>query len=83
MLAHEQACNYGAAMVDRESRNRLAGALRHYVSGQITNDELDAVVVDWRDRGAVAVSQMAWYLYDDCYTHKAKGSHYLHKDATR
>jgi hypothetical protein len=56
-------------MIHRESSNRLAEALRHYVSGRITNDELDSVEVDWRDRGAVAVQEMAWNLYDDMHTH--------------
>ena len=70
-------------MIDRESRNRLAEALRHYVSGQITNDDLDEVEVDWRDRGAIAVKERAWSLYDDLYQHKATGSHYLDKEARR
>lgn len=60
-------------MIHRDSRNRLAEALRHYVSGRITNDELDDVEVDWRDRGAVAVKQMAWQLYDDLRTHYVEG----------
>jgi len=45
------------------------------VSGRITNDELDDVQVDWRDRGAVAVKEMAWGLYDDMYEHRAIGRH--------
>ena len=57
-------------MIDRQSRDRLAAALRHYVSGQISNDDLDDVEVDWRDRGAVAVKQMAWRLYDDTRNHR-------------
>ena len=40
------------------------------MSGQITNDDLDKVTVDWRDRGAVAVKQMAWLLYDDTRQHR-------------
>ena len=56
-------------MIHRDSRNRLAEALRQYVSGRITNDDLDAVRVDWRDRGAVAVKQMAWGMYSDVRTH--------------
>jgi hypothetical protein len=70
-------------MVHPESRKRLAEALTHYVSGQITNDDLNAVVVDWRDRGAVAVYEMAWGLYDDTSQHKATGRHHLGKDARR
>src|SRR5262245_56478952 len=68
-------------MIDRASRNRLATALRRYVSGRITNDDLDCIAVDWRDRGAVAVSQRAWALYDDNYQHRATGKHYLGKSA--
>lgn len=56
-------------MIDRDSRDRLAEALRQYTSGRITNDDLDAVRVDWRDRGAVAVKQMTWGLYSDVKTH--------------
>ena len=59
-------------MIHRGSRDRLAEALRQYVSGRITNYELDAVGVDWRDRGAVAVKGMAWQLYDDLRKHYAK-----------
>ena len=58
-------------MVDKPSRDRLALALRRYVSGLITNDQLDDVEVDWRDRGAVAVKERAWGLYDDTYVHRA------------
>lgn len=70
-------------MVDRDSRNRLAQALRHYVSGRMTNDELDDVIVNWEDRGAVAVKEMSWQLYDDMSTHKATGRHHLDKSARR
>lgn len=68
-------------MIHRESRNNLAEALRHYVSGQITNDNLDDIEVDWRDRGAIAVKDIAWGLYDDLSEHKATETHYLNKDA--
>ena len=60
-------------MIHRESRDRLAEALRQYVSGRITNDELDDVEIDWRDRGAIAVKEMAWQLYDDMRTHYVEG----------
>ncbi len=70
-------------MIDRFSRDRLALALRRYVSGHIHNDELDCVEVDWRDRGAVAVQQMAWRLYDDFEQHYATGKHQIRRDARR
>ena len=70
-------------MIDRESRDRLAEALRHYVSGQITNFKLDSVPIDKRDRGAVAVYEAAWGLYDDFTKHKATGHHKIPKDGKR
>ncbi len=70
-------------MIHRESRDRLAVALRHYVVGLITNDDLSEVEVDWRDSGAVAVYQMAWQLYDDNKSHYAKGRHSLTKEQRR
>ena len=68
-------------MIDRASRDKLATALRQYVSGRISNDELDEVDVDWRDRGAVAVKERAWSLYDDTCQHRAVGKHYLPRPA--
>jgi hypothetical protein len=83
-------------MIHRPSRDALPLALRRYVSGYITNDDLDSVDVDWRDRGAVAVQGMAWSLYDDMHEHRvgndlARGSEarrtiaqwvvFLHSDA--
>ena len=56
-------------MIDRDSRNRLAEALRQYTSGRVTNDDLDTVAVDRRDSGAVAVKQQAWFLYSDLKKH--------------
>jgi hypothetical protein len=70
-------------MIDRNSRDRLALGLRRYVSGRISNDDLDVVRVDWRDRGAVAIKEMAWALYDDNYNHRAIGRHALHKEGKR
>ena len=66
-------------MIDRTSRDKLAEALRQYVSGRITNDTLDDIEVDKRDHGAVAVKQTAWYLYDDLHEHKAVGNFYIDK----
>lgn len=68
-------------MIDRASRDRLATALRRYVSGRSTNDDLDRVDVDWRDRGAIAVKDRAWCLYDDTDQHRATGRHYLPQPA--
>jgi hypothetical protein len=70
-------------MVHRASRDRLAQALRQYASGRITNDDLDDVDVDWRDRGAIAVSQMAWGLYEDTTLHRATGRYYIARQHRR
>ena len=64
-------------MIHRESRNHLALTLRQYVSGRVTNYELDSVEVDWRDRGAVAVQHATWFLYHDTHQHKATGRNRL------
>ncbi|WP_373034219.1 hypothetical protein [Sulfurovum sp.] len=66
-------------MIDRSSRDKLAEALRQYVSGRITNDVLDDIVIDKRDNGAVAVKSAAWYLYDDLHEHKATDRFYIGK----
>ena len=68
-------------MIDRKYRDKLAETLRHYVSGQITNDDLDDVATDSSDQGAIAVQEMTWCLYSDMYPHRAKGRHYLNKEA--
>lgn len=70
-------------MIHRPSRKRLALALRRYVACRISNDDLDEVLVDWRDRGAIAVQGMAWQLYDDMYTHRATGKHALSRESRR
>jgi len=70
-------------MIHRQSRDALALAIRRYVSGRITNDDLDDIAVDWRDRGAAAVKEMAWNLYDDNDNHRAVGKHHLNKSVRR
>jgi hypothetical protein len=70
-------------MIDRPSRDRLALALRQYVSRRVHNDELDGIVVDGRDRGAIAVKQAAWGLYDDYHQHFATGRHTIPAEGRR
>ncbi len=70
-------------MIARDSRDRLAVALRHYVAGLISNDDVDMIEVDWRDRGAVAVKQMSWGLYSDNKHHFANGEHAINKEGKR
>ena len=45
-------------MICRPSRDRLALALRRYVAGHATNDDLSDVEVDWRDGEPMPF--MAW-----------------------
>ncbi|PDT87154.1 hypothetical protein CO669_26775 [Bradyrhizobium sp. Y36] len=61
----------------------MALALRRYVAGRISNDDLAGIKVDWRDRGAVAVRQMAWSLYDDTRHHYATGRHAINCSGKR
>ena len=70
-------------MIDRASRDRLALALRQFISGRIHNDQLADTDVDWRDRGAVVVAQRAWSLYDDMEQHFAVGNHAFDRPARR
>ena len=70
-------------MICRQSRDRLALALRRYVAGRISNDDLDFIRVDWRDRGAVAVKRMAWGLYTDTRNHYATGRYAITRDVKR
>lgn len=70
-------------MIDRAGRDRLALALRRYVVGRITSDDLECVETDWRDRGARAVHQISWNLYSDNWGHYAVGSHAIHPEVRR
>lgn len=67
-------------MIDKVSRDKLAEALRQYVSGRITNYTLDDIKVDKRDHGAAEIKLAAWYLYDDLHEHKALDSFYIDKE---
>ena len=64
-------------MIDRKGRDRLALALRRYLIGRITNDDLEEVDVDWRDRGAMAVKQRSWHLYSDHHSYYRTGKDVL------
>ena len=70
-------------MICRKSRNDLALALRRYVAGRTSNNDLEEIAVDWRDRGAVAVKQMAWGLYSDLASHRAIGKHAISRENKR
>lgn len=70
-------------MIDRNSRDKLALALRRYAAKRITNDDLESAVGRSKDRGVQAIRDMAWQLYSDMYCHRAAGRHALDKDARR
>ena len=66
-------------MLDRFSRNETAQALRHFASGQITNDDMEWRIPGSSDRSVSAIHGYAWLLFDDLNEHKAKGKHVLDK----
>jgi hypothetical protein len=70
-------------MIDRNSRDKLALTLRRYAAKRITNDELESAVGNTKDRGVLAVRDMAWRLYSDMCCHRAEGQYALDKDVRR
>ena len=66
-------------MIDRVSRDKLAETLRHYVSGRVSNDELDNLDIKSDDLGVKAIKDASWFLYDDLYEHKAVGRNRINK----
>ena len=59
-------------MIDRDARKILSEQLRRLISGQITNDEFESVVLSVKtsDTGYWAVFEQAWQLYSDLSEHK-------------
>jgi hypothetical protein len=70
-------------MIDRNSRDKLALALRRYAAKRITNDELEDAVDHSQDRGIAAIQDMAWRLYSDMFCHRADGPYTLNKGTRR
>lgn len=70
-------------MIDRNSRDKLALALRRYAAKRITNDELEDAMGNSEDQAISAIQDMAWRLYSDMYCHRADGQHALTKDGRR
>ncbi len=71
-------------MVDRDARNRLAEALRHLVTGRITNYEFDeAVQIKTDDAAFDAIRRQAWHLYSDLREHTLGGSDAVPKSNKR
>jgi hypothetical protein len=73
----------GRATLDRENRRRVAELLRHFVAGQITNDEFE--IRSPRRSRDLAVRQIlsegAWFLYDDRHEHRLTGKYKLTPEA--
>jgi len=72
-------------MIDRPARSRLAEAIRHLVSGQVTNDEFE-----FRARSSstdLAVREVfgkgAWTLYSDTSSYRLSGPNQLSRAARR
>ncbi len=68
-------------MIDREARNKLAEAIRHFVAGLKDNFEFDNFVwsIRTKDAGVSRIRQEMWYVYDDIRRHKLKGEWALSK----
>lgn len=69
-------------MTDRDSRDRLAFALRQFASGLVTNDEFDdkafAAFSHRRDDPALAeLATYGWLHYDDMRTYRLRGRYAL------
>ena len=69
------ACKYGSAyhklcvktMTDRNSRNKHAEEIRHFIGCFKDNFEYDAAVfdIDTKDPGVIEIRQNIWLIYDD------------------
>lgn len=59
-------------MIDREARNRLAEATRHYLTRHSTNFEFDVAAFDLKsdDLGVICTRDNLWLIYDDLQEHK-------------
>lgn len=65
-------------MIDRRRRNQMAGLLRHFAAGRLTNDEyeerFDEIDNGTRaDPALFAIHQQVWHLYSDLHTHRLSG----------
>lgn len=56
-------------MVDRIGRDAAADAVERFWSGLITNDQLEGLWPNSRDRGIIAVESFIWLLYSDLKEH--------------
>lgn len=62
-------------MVDRQARDTLAEATRHFVACLSTNYEFDdtAFSIRSKDRGVRVTRDQIWLIYDDLHEHKLDG----------
>ena len=69
----------GLPVVDRQSRNQLAEAIRALVSGQISNDEFERRVPIKSEDPAVwhLYFDGVWFLYSDLWEYRLKKKHRL------
>jgi hypothetical protein len=68
-------------MVDRIARKQAAETIRHFVSGQITNDDFIERYPHSRNDPVIwALYDTIWCLYDDIAIHKLTGKDALPKE---
>jgi len=62
-------------MIDRNARNAMAEAARHYVAGLSTNFAFDDTIFDLKsnDLAIAAVRHQLWLIYDDLQEHTHEG----------
>ena len=70
-------------MIDRDSRNVVAEAIRALAAGIITNDEFEGRLPTRSQDPAVyeLFSSGAWFLYDDLHEHRLAGRYRLRPEA--
>lgn len=63
-----------ATTIDRAGRDRLSEALRHFLSGQITNFTfIERAPFQSADRAVREIDNAVWGLYDDMRQHRLTG----------
>lgn len=72
-------------MVDREARNKMAELLRHFASGQITNQELCDFELTGKDDTVHALDAIIQTSFEAMYSkpYRAKGKHAFSREERR
>ena len=60
-------------MIDRPERDLVAEALRHFITGQLSNFNFENQFSDSNDPAIVAIEDTIWCFYDDFIEHKLSG----------